>query len=114
MARLNNYDKDILKLLTRIANALETIAKKPVKIEPFEKLYIQNDIEALNEIISKRHSGDVVDAIRYNNLNSIYGMSDNVRKSKCDSCKHRFIIENSACACCGDNGISNYEKEKES
>lgn len=110
----DNYDKNILKQLTRVANALETIAKKPVKIEPFEKLYIQNDIEVLNEIISKRHSGDVMDAIRYNNLNSIYGMSDNIRKSKCDSCKHRFIVENSACACCGDNGISNYEKEKES
>jgi hypothetical protein len=29
-----------------------------------------------------------------------------------DSCKHRFTVESSACACCGEDNISNYKEEE--
>lgn len=30
----------------------------------------------------------------------------------CDSCKHRFTVESSTCACCGEDNISNYKGEE--
>lgn len=72
----DNYDKQILKQLTRIANALEKIAGK--KDDPTNQMvnrYIKDDIEAISEIVKNRNSGDINDRLKYIQLNSFYGMS---------------------------------------
>lgn len=88
----DKYDNDVLKQLTRIANSLEKMEKK---LPDVHNIAVKENIFGEAIVCTKPKDKDTE---QFNNKRCI-----------CDDCIHDIDKDSSACAWCGDGGISNFE-----